>query len=121
VNYGETYSGGLVSLVGGAWQSLSVLNVPILYSLPLMIVFEAGGVPVGEYTAAVEVRSPAGQQRGYVAFPVTIDRAGEVCRIPRPCSVDFVIDAFGLWTIAVSSNGQELASLELVIKRTGQQ
>ena len=120
VNYGEVQSGGLVSLLGGAWQNLSVLNVPSRVAFPLIIVFEAGGVPVGEYTAGVEVRERDGSAHGRVRFPITVDRAGDVCRIPRPCTVEAEIDVFGLWTIAVVTPQRELARIDVMIKRTGQ-
>ncbi len=120
INYGEAYCGGLVSLIGGAWQSLSMLNTPSRVALPLMIVFEAGGVPVGEYTAAVELRSPDDSPRGRTSFPVTVERGGDVCRIPRPCVVEAEIDVFGLWAVAVVSQNRELAQIDLMIKRTGQ-
>lgn len=120
VNYGEVHNGGLVSLIGGAWQSLSVLNVPGRVAFPLVIVFEAGGVPAGEYTAGVEVRGREGSVHGSIRFPVTVERAGDVCRIPRPCNVEADIDAFGLWTVAVVTPRRELARVDVMVKRTAQ-
>jgi len=120
VNYGEVHNGGLVSLIGGAWQSVSVLNVPSRVAFPAMIVFEAGGVPVGEYTAGVEIRGPDGSVHGSVRFPVTVERAGDVCRTPRPCNVEAEIDAFGLWTVAVVTPTRELARVDVMVRRTGQ-
>jgi hypothetical protein len=56
-------SGGLASLIGGGWQSTSVLNVPTPATFPLIIMFEAGGVMAGEYTAGVELREPGAPAR----------------------------------------------------------
>jgi hypothetical protein len=120
VNYGEVHDDGLVSLIGGGWQNASVLNVPTRISLPLIVVLEAGGAPVGEYTVGIEVRSPDGSARGRVGFPVTVERAGDVCRIPRPCNVEAEVDAFGIWTVAVVTPERELARVELMVKRAGQ-
>lgn len=42
--------GGLVSMLGGAWESLSVLNVPTQLSVGVLVVLEAGGVDQGAYS-----------------------------------------------------------------------
>lgn len=75
--------------------------------------FEAGGVPVGEYSAGVDVRGRDGSTRGRIRFPVTVERTGDVCRIPR-------IDAFRVWAVVVVPAERELARIDVIIKRTGQ-
>lgn len=119
VNYAEIRE-GLVSIVGGGWQSLSVLNLPAPVTFPVYVLFEAPGVGVGEYTAGVEVRGPDGTPRQRLSFPITVETAGKVVRIPRCCSLTAEIDIFGLWTLAVVTPDRELAHIDLLVKRTGQ-
>lgn len=119
VNYAEVRE-GLVSIVGGGWQSLSVLNLPTPVTFPVYVLFEAPGVGVGEYTTGVEVRGPEGTPRQRLSFPVTVKTAGDVVRIPRCCSLTAEIDIFGLWTLAVVTPDRELAHIDLLVKRTGQ-
>lgn len=84
---------------------------------PLFIVFEAGGVGTGEYTATVEVLDPRGAARGETSFPVTIEEPGDVLRIVRCCELVVVVDVFGVWRVSVSSEVKELARQDLMIKR----
>jgi hypothetical protein len=119
VNYAEIRE-GLASIVGGGWQSLSVLNLPARVTFPVYILFEAHGVDVGEYTVGVEVYGPDRAPRQRISFPVTIETAGDVVRIPRCCSMTAEIDAFGLWTLAVVTPDRELARIDVLIRRIGQ-
>lgn len=117
VNYAE--APGLVSVIGGAWQNCSLLNVPTRIVFPVLIVFEAGGVPSGEYTAGVEVRGPDQSVRCRISFPITIEEDGDVCRFPRACALEADVDVFGRWTVAVVTSERELARIEVMIKRLG--
>ena len=119
VNYAEVRD-GLASIVGGGWQNYSVLNLPTAVTFPVYVLFEAPGVDVGEYTVGVEVRGPDGTRREQITFPLTIETAGDVVRIPRCCSLTAEVDVFGLWTLAVVTPDRELARIDLLIKRTGQ-
>jgi hypothetical protein len=119
VNYGEQRE-GLVSLLGGGWSNLAILNVPTCVGFPHVILFEAGGIPAVELTATIEVVDPAGKVCGTQSFPVTIQKAGDVLRIPRLGSVAADVHSFGLWSVVVRSNGRELARADLLIKRVGE-
>jgi hypothetical protein len=119
VNYAECR--GLASIVGGGWQSYSVLNVPVRAVFPLYILFEAGGIEIGEYTVGVEARGPDGMRRARVNFPLTVEAAGDVVRIPRCCSLATEIDAWGLWKFAVVTPDRDLAQVDLLIKHVGEE
>ena len=120
VNYAEL-RGQLASIVGGGWQSLSVLNVPSPVVFPLFILFEAGGVDKGEFTASVEMRDPEGIPRAKVSFPIAVEKPGDLLRIPRVCSLTAEVARFGLWTIVVMTQpDRELASIGIFIKRAGE-
>ena len=118
VNYVECAA--LASIVGGGWQSYSILNVPSPVVFPVFILFEAGGVETGDYTAAVEVLGPDGTRRARMSFPVTVERRGDVLRIPRACALLAELDCLGLWTLAVTTPSRELARIPLLVKRAGE-
>lgn len=118
VNYAEIRQ-SLASIVGGGWQSLSILNVPSQVVFPLFILFEAGGVEAGDFTASVEARDPTGIPRAKLSFPVTVMESGDVVRIPRACALHAEVTCFGLWTLTVTTPSRELASITIFIKRTG--
>jgi hypothetical protein len=119
VNHGEIAPSGLVSVLSGGWWSVSALNVGDELGLWLLVVFEAGGVPVGEYTGTVAAIDPGGVQRARVRFPITVAKAGDLLRIPRFCNLRFPATQFGLWTFTVATH-RDLGSLQLMIKRFGE-
>jgi hypothetical protein len=108
---------GLVFVGAAAWQSVTVLNLPQQQSLAVMLVFEAGGVTVGDYTIRVEVKDPLGSPGGGVAFPVTISEVGDVLRIPFTFLVPVTWTSYGKWTVIASSAIGELARYDVVVKR----
>jgi hypothetical protein len=107
----------LVYLLGAAWQSVSILNLPCACAFQLLLVFEASGVPEGEYTIHVDVAGPDAVVRNRVSFPLTVSVAGEVLRIPRAVGIATTVDAFGLWSFNVLSETASLANIELAIRR----
>ena len=109
---------GLVSMLSGAWQAALTLNLGDDLDLCLLVVFEAAGVPVGEYTGTVAAIDPDGVQRARVRFPITVTKAGDILRIPRVCGLRFRATQFGLWTFTTSTD-RHLGSLRLLIKRYG--
>ena len=57
---------------------------------------------------------PDGTRREQITFPLTIETAGDVVRIPRCCSLTAEVDVFGLWTLAVVTPDRELARIDLL-------
>jgi hypothetical protein len=89
-------------VLGGAWQSTSILNLGDSVCFPLLIVFEAAGMEEGEYTVGVEVRGPDGVRRVRITFPVTVKNSETSLEFPEaktslPMSMS---SAYGLswWT-----------------------
>lgn len=111
---------GLVYVARGSWSNYSVLNLPTQATLPVLLVIEAGGVPPGEYTVALEAVGPDGIHRSRMSFPVTVEEAGDILRISRSCGLAITFDAFGLWTIVATTPLAELARLDLLVKRRGE-
>lgn len=109
---------GLVNVVGGGWQNFSILNFHQPITLAFLIVFEAGGVEVGEYGVQLEARNPDGASRGLVRFPVTVEEVGEIVRIPRTVALATDVDSLGVWTFELTTSIATLAKLDLLIKRT---
>jgi hypothetical protein len=89
VRFGEIAPSGLVSILSGAWQSTSIPNLGDEVGVSLFVVFEAGGVAVGEYTGSVAGYDPDGVERDRVRFPITVAQAGDILRIPRFCELRF--------------------------------
>jgi hypothetical protein len=118
VNYAEGRD--LAYIVGGGWQSYSITDVPARLVFPLFILFEAGGVGVGEFTVGVEARDPNGTRRAHMNFPLTVVEAGDVVRISRCCDLSALVESFGVWTLAVTSPQGDLAQIDLLIKRSGE-
>ena len=105
-NYVES-RGWAAYVASGAWQHFELLNLPERITIPALIQFEAGGVPVGEYSAGAEVRHPDGSVRERVSFPVTVRTAGDVVRFHRTLGLSVEVDAYGLWTVAVVTPRRE--------------
>jgi hypothetical protein len=85
-----------------------------------LILFETGGLEMGEYTAGAEARGPDGVRRQLINFPVTVKEAGDVLRVPRCGSLSTEIDSLGLWTFAVVTPDRDLAQVQLLIKHLGE-
>jgi hypothetical protein len=111
---------GLSSVVRGGYGELQLLNVPAEISLALLVIFEAGGAPEGEYTATVELLDPVLGVAGTVRFPVTVVTPGDVIRIPRLVMLDARLPVFGAYKIRVSSELAVLATLEIIARRSGE-
>ena len=71
----------LIYVLGGGWQSISLLNLGESFRFPVLMVFEAAGVEEGEYTVGVEIRGPDGLPRARATFPITVLQAGDINRI----------------------------------------
>jgi hypothetical protein len=106
-----------VFTVAGAWQWVSVLNLPHCQALPVLIICEAGGIPPGDYTVRLEVRGPIGQVGGRAAFPLTVEEQGDVLRVPVAVPVSVEWTSYGKWTVIASSDVAELARYDLIVKR----
>jgi hypothetical protein len=119
VNHGE-HREGLVFIMAGGWNSCSILNVPTRVGFPHVIIFEADGIPEGELTGTIEIIDPGGQVCGTQSFPITIQKAGDLVRIPRLGNVAADVHCFGLWSVAVRSDTRELARIGVLVKRTGE-
>jgi len=117
-NYVET--GSVVYVARGGWQNYRVLNLPTQEIFPVLVIIEAGGVPPGEYTMTLEAVAPDRTARSRVSFPVTVEEAGDVLRIPRTCTLEPVIDAFGLWTVTASTPLGEVGRIDLLVGRLGE-
>lgn len=108
------------TIVGGGIVWYSVLNLPTRLTVTAFMVFEAGGVDEGEYTVSVEVYNPAGERRGQLRFPLTVEKAGNVVRISRGCNVPIDVDSFGLWKVRVCASDSEPVTQLFVVKRYGE-
>ncbi|MDZ4232862.1 MAG: hypothetical protein U1C73_03680, partial [Dietzia sp.] len=87
---------------------------------PVFTLFEAGGVEVGEYTAIYEVVSPNGEVRTTANVAIGVERKGDLVRIPFTIALTPSIDEVGIWRIAVRSELAQMATIDVMIKRTGE-
>jgi hypothetical protein len=108
---------GLAFVLSGGWQSLRLLDIPDERRLALLAIFEAGTLAVGHYTAHVAVADPTGAERARVSFPVSVEKTGDVLRIPRVVEIEVRFDQLGLWSASVHSDVTELATVDFVVKR----
>ena len=115
-NYAE-HRNGFVYIVGGGWQSISVLNLPSTVNFPMLIIFEASGVLAGEYTVIAETRDPLGNVAAMARFPIRVSEAGDILRIPFAFPLVTEVNSFGIWTIVVSTEDSEIGSLPVLVKR----
>jgi hypothetical protein len=118
-NYVEVHD-GLAYLAGAGWQRFWLLNVPTIARLAILLVLEAGGAGVAEYTITLTAISPSGKRVAGVRFPVTVEKAGDVVRILRWQTLDIEIDEFGTWRLVAEHDGRQLSSIGLFFKRTGE-
>lgn len=112
---------GLSSVVRGGHGELHLLDVPVGFTLALLVIFEAGGAPEGEYTATIELLDPVHDVAGTVRFPVTVVTPGDVVRIPRLALIRARFPVFGAYQIRVSSELGVLATLDIIARRSGEE
>jgi hypothetical protein len=110
---------GFASIVDAGAQCYSVLNLDDVVQFHVFVVFEAGGVEVGDYTILAHLTSPTGGSEQY-AFPVSVTKAGDVLRIPRYLNLSFPAESFGIWRARIAHSDRDLASLEIFVTRTGE-
>lgn len=108
---------GLLYVLGGAWQSYSVLNTPADVDLVVVLVIEAGGVEAGHYTVHVIASGPDGSESGRTRFPVVIEEQGDVLRITRWVPLTMHVAGYGLHTITVTTDTTLLGSIDLAMRR----
>lgn len=108
---------GLLFVMGGAWQSYSVVNTPAQVGLSVVLVLESGGVVPGHYSVTVSATSPSGKSAGQTGFPVVVEEQGDILRIVRVASLLLAVDEYGLYRITASTEVAELGSIDLAIKR----
>ena len=114
-----TTQNDLMTIVNGAAQSWTVLNVGDACVLNIAAVFEATGVPVGAYTVHFDVRSPGGTETRLGSLPLRVARRGRVVRIPVTLVASFAVTVFGRWTLSTSSDTSRLAAFDLAIRQAG--
>ena len=108
------------TIVGGGIVWYSVLNLPTSLAVTVFTVFEAGGIEAGDYTVAIEACNPAGERRGHVRFPVTVEQPGEAVRISRGCDLTVDVDSFGLWEIRICASDAQPVIHTFIVKRFGE-
>lgn len=111
---------GLSSVVRAGHGELQLLNVPADLTLALLVMFEAGGAPEGEYTTTVELLDPVHGVAGTVGFPVTVVTPGDVVRIPKLVMLRARLPVFGAYQIRVSSEVAVLATLDIIARCSGE-
>lgn len=111
---------GLFTVVRGGHSEFRLLNVPTDYTFALIVVFEAGGAQTGDYTAIVEILDPVHDVAGSVRFPIVVVEAGDVVRIPRLVRLNTRLRVFGAYQVRVSSELAVLATLDLIVDRSGE-
>jgi len=107
---------GLVFALGGAWQHWTVGALPESVRLMVLVVIEAGNVAPGEYTIHVDLHDPAGTRVSRATFPVVVEEAGAVIRLPQVVALEAVWENPGRHALTVSSEVGELASVEVVVR-----
>lgn len=113
-NYIE-HRDGFLYLVGGAWDRFTTNGFPEEIAFAVELIFEAGNVPVGEYTVHVEAFDPDGNRIGIASFPLTIVTSGAILRIPRFVHLPVRLEMAGPHTISVRSDLSELGSIGLMV------
>lgn len=109
---------GLAFMLGAAWESLSALNFPFTdVWLLMLLVLEAGGVPVGEYTIKVQARDPFDEVAGIVQFGYGISKSGDILRKSLQIPIRVTIPEPGVWTFVTLHEDRELGRIPLYFKR----
>lgn len=119
VRYVEVVS-SLAYLAGAAIQGIEIRNLGDSGNLAVFMTLEAGGVPKGEYTIVLQIRDPHGNVTSQQTFPLTVEKPGDIVRVPRFCVMPVTFVSFGLWKVTVSSSNRELAGLDFFVRRTGE-
>lgn len=109
----------LMFLLGGGWQNVEVVNIGDQLILLVVLVFEAGGLEKGNYTASVLVEDPTGLTAARLSLPVSVDETGDVVRIPRILRVAVEVTAFGVWRISAMNDAGAMGFVDLMVKRAG--
>lgn len=107
----------LLYVLGGSWQSYSLLNTPGVVNLVVALVIEAGGVEAGHYSIHMNASGPDGSESGRTRFPVVIEERGDILRLTRWVPLTLRVKEYGLHTITVMTDKTDLTSLDLAIKR----
>lgn len=110
---------GLGYVLGGAWSRTTLLNLPDVIRFGVLLVLEAGGASAGEYTIRIAARGPHGATTVVVAFPLCVTEPGDVLRHPMALPVQVRLDAFGLWTLLVTSEHGVLTEHPFLVERYG--
>jgi hypothetical protein len=106
---------GLVFVLGGAWQTLTVATFPEVTRLMVLVVIEAGQAASGEFTIHVDLHDPAGSRMTRASFPLVVDEPGAVIRVPLAVALEATFAEPGQHHLTVSSELGELASVILVV------
>jgi hypothetical protein len=109
--------GGFLHVLGGAWQSVTVLNTPFDQRLAIALVVEAGGVDVGHYTLRIQAHDPHGQKCGEARFPVVVEEAGDILRIVGYVPLTVAISDYGLYALVAATDSADLATVNFAVKR----
>lgn len=108
---------GMMFMLEGSWQSISVLNMPHASRLVIAMVVEAGGVEAGHYTIRISAHDPDGKPCGEVKFPVVIEEPGDILRITRWVPLEINLTGYGLHTLTVATDAGVLITHDLAVKR----
>jgi hypothetical protein len=108
---------GLIHIINGAWQNISVILIPSRIPLPVFAVIEAGGVDPGEYTVAFEARNPSGEVRATASFALVVEEQGDLVRVPCAFGLEVEVDELGLWRVTARSDMGQLGAIEVMIKQ----
>lgn len=115
-NY-ASIAGGLAQIDGGAWQNVTVTDdLPVQLQFPVFAVIEAGGVPSGVYTLLFEVIDPSGEVKALSSLALVVDEPAQLVRVPCAFNLTAHVDNFGIWSLVVRSELDELAAIDLMIK-----
>src|SRR4029453_3793378 len=96
------------------------LNLPTDCNVAVVCTIEAGDVPSGEYTVILELRNPSGEVRTRTSLALVVEKSGDVLRIPAYIGLHAPFDEYGVWRLTARSESADLASLDFLVKRTGE-
>lgn len=111
---------GLAFILGGAWDTVYLLNIDTWHTFAFLAVFEAGGITESVLTGTAEIIDPRGKICEKQSFPITIAKSGDIVRIKRCVQVSVLIHSFGRWSVALRSGERELARVDFLIRRAGE-
>ena len=94
------------------------MNFPVTdVRLLMLLVLEAGGVPVGEYTIKVQARDPFDEVAGIVQFGYGVSKSGDILRKSLQIPIRVTIPEPGVWTFVTLHEDRELGRIPLYFKR----